>query len=458
MSDARSIAAGVRSGRATATGTISDYLERIDRSSLNAFTLVDHEGALARAGLVDDQVAAGHDPGPLAGVPIAVKDLIDQAGLLNTAGSSFYRVTPDQTASAVARLEQAGAIAVGRTGLHEFAFGFSSENHWFGAVRNPWNPDNSPGGSSGGSAAAVAADLAAAALGTDTGGSVRVPAALCGVVGLKVTHGRIPISGVFPLAPSLDTVGPLARSVDDAALLYSLMAGGDGTDPWTSFAPVEPVGPALDPAGLRVGVPKKWIEGAPMSAPVIEAFDTLLTSLDRAGARLVPVELPDIVSPEFLTASAYGEIAAVHRRFRAAGNAYGPEVERRMKQADAVTLDEYVAGLAWRARLRQSAALAFQQVDFVVTPATGVMTKTIGQDRSETSAGDVHYRAALSWFSAPVNHAGLPALAVPLSGPGSPVPSLQVISPWWQEHRLLEFGKFLEGAELSMVTAPPDAQ
>lgn len=458
MSDARSIAADVRSGRATATGTTSDYLERIDRSSLNAFTLVDHEGALARARAVDDQVAAGQDPGPLAGVPIAVKDLIDQAGLLNTAGSSFYRVTPDQTAIAVRRLERAGAIAVGRTGLHEFAFGFSSENHWFGPVRNPWNPDTSPGGSSGGSAAAVAGDLAVVGLGTDTGGSVRVPAALCGIVGLKVTHGRIPISGVFPLAPSIDTVGPLTRSVDDAALLYSLMAGGDAADPWSSFAPVEPVGPALDEVGLRVGVPEQWLAGAPMSVQVIESFDKLLTSLDRAGAQLVTVELPDFASPEFLTAAAYGEIATVHRPFRAAGNAYGPEVEQRMKQADTVTLDEYVAGLAWRARIRQSAAVAFQQVDFVVTPATGVTTKVIGQDRSETSVGDVHYRAALSWLSAPVNHAGLPALTVPLSGPGTPPPSLQVIAPWWQEHRLLEFGAFLERAELSMVSTPPDVQ
>jgi aspartyl-tRNA(Asn)/glutamyl-tRNA(Gln) amidotransferase subunit A len=458
VSDARSIAADVRSGRATARATISAYLERIDRSPLNAFTLVDHEGALAGARLVDDQLAAGHDPGPLAGVPIAVKDLIDQAGLPNTAGSSFYRVTPDQTAIAVARLEQAGGIAVGRTGLHEFAFGFSSENHWFGAVRNPWNPDTSPGGSSGGSGAAVAADLAAVGLGTDTGGSVRVPAALCGVVGLKVTHGRIPISGVFPLAPSIDTVGPLTRSVGDAALLYSLMAGGHAADPWSAFAPVEPVGPALDPAGLRVGVPDKWIEGAPMSAPVIEAFDALMTSLGRAGAQLISVELPEMVSPEQLTASAYGEIAGVHRRFRAAGKPYGPEVERRMKQADAVTLDEYLAGLAWRARIRQSAAVAFQQVDFVITPATGVMTKTIGQNRSETSAGDVHYRAALSWFSAPVNHAALPALVVPLSGPGAPPPALQVVAPWWQEHRLLEFGKFLETADLSAVRTPPDAR
>jgi Asp-tRNA(Asn)/Glu-tRNA(Gln) amidotransferase A subunit family amidase len=217
MISAAHLASSIRSGEASAEETVTEALEAIDASALNAFTLVDREGALTTARHIDERVAAGEDPGPLAGVPFAVKDLFDQKGLVNTAGSSFYRVVPGKTATAVRRLERAGAVAVGRTGLHEFAFGFSSENHWFGPVHNPWNPETSPGGSSGGSAAAVASGLTPVALGTDTGGSVRVPAALCGLVGLKVTHGRIPISGVFPLAPSLDTVGPITTSVETLA-------------------------------------------------------------------------------------------------------------------------------------------------------------------------------------------------------------------------------------------------
>mgnify|MGYP001087947568 CR=1 FL=1 len=225
---AAGIAAAVASGRVSATTVVSAHLEGIARrGDLNAFTLVDAEGALAAAAALDRRLAAGEAPGPLAGVPVALKDMIDQAGLPNTCGSAFYREIPATSAPVVTRLERAGAIVVGRAGLHEFAFGFSSENPWWGPVRNPWDPDTSAGGSSGGSGAAVAGGLTPVAIGTDTGGSVRVPAALCGLVGLKVTHGRIPLTGVFPLAPTLDTVGPLARTVSDAALTYQVLAGPD---------------------------------------------------------------------------------------------------------------------------------------------------------------------------------------------------------------------------------------
>lgn len=458
MNDLRELAAAIRDRKVTATETIVDHLERIETSNLNAFTLVDHEGALAAAGSIDRKIRAGDDPGPLAGVPIAVKDLIDQAGLLNTAGSSFYRRVPDRTASAVRRLEEAGAVAIGRTGLHEFAFGFSSENHWFGPVRNPWDPTTSPGGSSGGSGAAVSAGLAAAGLGTDTGGSVRVPAALCGVIGLKVTHGRIPISGVFPLAPSLDTVGPITRSVGGAALLYSLMAGGDPADPWSTFHPVHPVGAAADPTDLRIGVPRAWIEAGPVSDDVAVAFHSLCDSLSRAGARIESIDLAEAASSDHLLASAYGEVAAVHRSFRESGREYGPEVERRMVRADQITLDEYLAGLRWRAELRQSAQRAFGRIDFIITPATGTTKKVIGEDTVDIGPGRVNYRTALSWFSAPINHAGLPALVAPLAVGGSPSPAVQIVAPWWMEHRLLEFGAYLEASGLSRVEAPPDAR
>jgi aspartyl-tRNA(Asn)/glutamyl-tRNA(Gln) amidotransferase subunit A len=217
---AAAIAAAVGSGEVTATEVVAAYLEAIGRSGeLNAFTQVDAEGALAAAAGLDQRRAAGTLPGLLAGVPVALKDIIDQAGRPTTCGSSFYWRQAETSATVAQRLEAAGAVIVGRTGLHEFAFGFSSENPWWGPVRNPWDPTTSPGGSSGGSAAAVAAGLAPVGIGTDTGGSVRVPAALCGLVGLKVTHGRVPLTGVFPLAPSLDTVGPLATTVADPALV-----------------------------------------------------------------------------------------------------------------------------------------------------------------------------------------------------------------------------------------------
>ena len=199
---------GTLSAQSTAERAIARLQEA--QGVLNSATLIDANRALQRAAAIDELVVTGNEPGPLAGVPVVLKDIIDQAGRPTTCGSGFYSVVPEQAAVVVERLEAAGAVIVARTGLHEFAYGFSSENHWFGPVRNPWDPTTSPGGSSGGSATAVAAGLAPIGIGTDTGGSVRVPAALTGTMGLKVTQGRIPTRGVFPLAPSLDTVGPIA--------------------------------------------------------------------------------------------------------------------------------------------------------------------------------------------------------------------------------------------------------
>jgi Asp-tRNA(Asn)/Glu-tRNA(Gln) amidotransferase A subunit family amidase len=230
------LAGAIRRGEIAAVETVGAALDATESSQpdLNAFTTIDREGALESAALVDEQVASGQNPGLLAGVPIGLKDLIDQAGFATTNGAVFAATPADESATVVQRLEEAGAIIIGRTGLHEFAFGFTSENQHFGPVRNPWDLSLSPGGSSGGSAVAVAAGIVPAAIGTDTGGSIRVPAALCGVVGLKVTHGRVPLTGTTPLAPSLDTVGPLARSVADVSAIYLAIAGDDAADPWSA--------------------------------------------------------------------------------------------------------------------------------------------------------------------------------------------------------------------------------
>lgn len=453
---AHSIASAVRSGRTSATETVTKYLRRIEASNINAFTSIDRAGALEAAGRIDERVRNGGDPGRLAGVPVGVKDLIDQAGIVNTAGSKFYRHTPNESAVLIRRLEAAGAIPVGRTGLHEFAFGFSSENHWFGPVLNPWDRSTSAGGSSGGSGAAVAADLVPLGIGTDTGGSVRVPAALCGVVGLKVTHGRIPISGVFPLAPSLDTVGPLGRSVADVSEAYAVMAGRHRSDPW-SASPPDSDTPNHGLDQLRIGIPAPWIETAPLAADVAGSFTEIQEALRPHIRSIGECSLTGAAPGPDLVASVYGEVAAVHRAFRKAGREYGPEVEERMQDADRISLDEYIAGLEWRARLRQEFAEAFEEFDLLITPATCVTTKTIGVDDVTVRRGTAHYRTALSWFSATVNHAGLPALVLPLAGPGSPPPALQIIAPWWAEDRLLEFGRALENLGITEVRNPPDA-
>lgn len=440
-----SIASDVAAGTQTARSVIEACLERADDAAhLNAFISIDGEGALAAADRTDDIVRSGHDPGPLAGVPVALKDIVDHAGHDTTCGSSFFRRTATRSATVVQRLESAGAVIMGRAGLHEFAFGFSSENDWFGPVRNPLDPHTSPGGSSGGSAAAVAAGVAPVGIGTDTGGSVRVPAALCGLVGLKVTHGRVPLTGVFPLAASLDTVGPITATVADAAAVYLAMAGPDGADPWSrSVAVTAPSGPA-DPADLVIGIPHPWTD-RPLERGIVDGWRTWLETMAAAGATLVDVDLPAFAPDDFPVA-ALAEAATVHRRwYEERPDAYGPEVASRLEATTAVTVDEYVAALEWRAALRGAASHAFDGIDVLATPATATLRKVIGEPTVDGGASRPEpYRRALSWFSSLVNQAGLPALVLPMGRDGTPPPSVQLIAPWWQEARLLEIGSAAE--------------
>jgi Asp-tRNA(Asn)/Glu-tRNA(Gln) amidotransferase A subunit family amidase len=444
ISDARSIASDVSSGKRHAVDVVDEALERADAAAhLNAFTLVDHEGARAAARRVDDRVVAGDDPGVLAGVPVAVKDIIDQVGLPTTCGSSFLREIPDRSATVIERLEAAGAVIIGRTGLHEFAYGFSSENDWFGPVRNPVDPATSPGGSSGGSAAAVAAGVVPIAVGTDTGGSVRVPAALCGCVGLKVTHGRVSLAGVFPLASSLDTVGPITATVADAAAAYAVMAGPDPRDRWSVDRPVTVADGAATLAGLRVGVAHPWVD-RPLETLVATAWEQILADLTDAGAEVRHIDAPDL-DPAHLTAGGFAEIATVHRRwFDEDPSRYGPEVRERIAAAVAVPVDDYVAALHWRAQVRHAAEAVFREVDVLVTPATATRRKVIGEPLVDAGAGPEPYRRPMAWFTSLVNQIGVPALSLPVGPDGSPRASLQVVAPWWQEARLLEVGLAVE--------------
>jgi Asp-tRNA(Asn)/Glu-tRNA(Gln) amidotransferase A subunit family amidase len=450
MVTAGTIARQVRDGERSAVDTVSAALDRSEASPHNAYTLIDRDGALERAAAIDAKVARGDDPGPLAGVPVALKDLIDQAGLPTTCGSSFYREIPVRSAPVVDRLETAGAVIIGRTGLHEFAYGFSSENHWFGPVRNPWDLDTSPGGSSGGSAVAVAASLAPVGIGTDTGGSVRVPAAMCAVVGLKVTHGRVPLTGVFPLAASHDTVGPLARSVGDAALVYGQIAGYDRADPWSVPREVEAQADG-SLAGLRVGVPHPWLDDAPMEPGIAAAFDAALSTLSDAGARVTDLDVPWLAPTPHMWDAVGPQVAQVHRRWFG-HERYGPEVQERLAAVFAVTLDQYLDAQRWIVHLRNRAAALFREIDVVVTPTVPASRKRIG----ESTLGGVRYVTVLSWFSALVNHLGAPALTAPLRAPGTPPPSLQLIGPWWSERRLLALGETLEGIGLFGTPDPPE--
>lgn len=443
------IAAAVRDASVPAVAQVEAALERAnDVAELNIFIRLDPDNALSRAAAVDSRIAAGDPVGPLAGVPFAVKDLIDQAGLPNTCGGSFAAFTPAADAACVARLQDAGAIPIGRTGLHEFAFGFSSENPWHGAVRNPIDQTLSTGGSSGGSAAAVAAGVVPIALGTDTGGSVRVPAALCGIVGLKVTHGRGSLRGVYPLAPGLDTVGPLGSSTDDVALAFQIIGSHDPLDPLSVDEPVTPPAVPRPIGGLRLAVPHPWVDTG-YEPRVEQEFADLLKTLDDLGAEIDHVTIPETEPPGQGLASAYYEVAPIHQaRYLADPQSYGEDVQQRMQDALSVTAEQYASALEWRAQVRRGLEEHLEGRDAIITPTTAAVTKPIGQEMLQLTTGAVHYRSPLSHFTSLVNNAGLPALAMPIRGSGQPPVSLQLIGRAWSEPDLLAIGKGLESAEV----------
>ena len=450
-------AEAVGNGTVRAVEILDHYLARASASDLNAYIEV-HDEARDQAEQVDAAVAAQRDPGPLAGTAIALKDLIDHQGHTTTCGSGFYRHQPTKSATVAARLESAGAVIIGRTGLHEFAFGFSSENEWFGPVRNPWDPDTSPGGSSGGSASATAASLCSGAIGTDTGGSIRVPAALCGLFGLKVTQGRVPLTGVFPLAPSLDTVGPLARSMEDLTLMYLTLSGHDPSDPWAVPVPVE--SPQWKESVSQViGVPTEWTEEAPMPAIERVQFEKALEALEKLGARLRWVDMPQVQPPGMAAELISAEVAAVHRQWYGHPEyPYGKEISSRLEDAFAYTADQYVEAQAWRAGLRNRTRQVFDEVDLLITPAVPAARKVIGQPTISIDDEQFGYQYVLSWFSYLVNHMGAPAIAMPLAASGTPPPSIQLIGPWWSEHRLLEIGWALQQAGLVGFREPPQEE
>jgi Asp-tRNA(Asn)/Glu-tRNA(Gln) amidotransferase A subunit family amidase len=458
MQPATEIASQVRTGRLRAVDIVSAAIERAESSQdrLNAFTLIDGANALARARGIDMLVEAGRDPGPLAGVPIGLKDLIDQTGLPNTKGGSFPVEPSKYSAAVVKRHGNAGAVIIGRTGLHEFAFGFTSENHWFGPVRNPWDLATSPGGSSGGSGAAVAAGIVPIAIGTDTGGSVRVPAAMCGVFGLKVTHGRVPLTGVYPLAPSLDTVGPLAATVGDLAAGYLAIAGDEKADPWSQPVPVDTVGPPPDPKTIRLGLVTQWMTPR-HTREVSDGIDTFIRAATALGIDVIEVNQPSLLGHEG-AARAFGpEVMSVHgERFAGSPEGYGPKTRVRMEEASDGTADDLLATMQWRSGARATIGRLFDSdIHALIAPTVGGMRKVIGDDNMDVDGESVFHRKLLASFTAPINQIGVPSIAAPIVGTGTPPVSIQLIGPMWGESTLLSIATTLESANILGTTPPP---
>ncbi len=446
------------------------YLERIARHNpqLNAYITLTEEQALTQAAAADRRIAAG-EAQPLTGIPLAQKDIFCTAGVRTSCGSKMLdRFIAPYDASVIERCNQAGAVMLGKTNMDEFAMGSSNETSFYGPVRNPWDPQRVPGGSSGGSAAAVAAQLCAAATGTDTGGSIRQPAALCGLTGLKPSYGLVSRWGMIAFASSLDQAGPMARSAEDCALLLQAIAGFDPRDSTSVERAVPDYSSDLegDIAGLRIGLPKEYFETG-LDPAVARSIEEALAQYRRLGAEVVEITLPStalavpayyVVAPAECSSNLarYDGVRFGHRcsdplnledlykRSRAEG--FGAEVKRRVLIGTyALSAGYYDAYYLKAQQLRQLISeefrQAFRQVDVIMGPTSPTTAFAIGEKSSDPVA---MYLSDI--YTIAVNLAGLPAMSLPVAPvAGLPV-GLQLIGRYFDEARLLNIAHRLQQA------------
>jgi AtzE family amidohydrolase len=446
------IAAAVRARAVSATELARDALARIERHDrwVNAYTDVTRDRALADAAAVDAAVAAGHDPGPLAGVPFAAKNLFDIAGLVTRAGSLIERDKPPAGADAwcVDRLRAAGGVCLGALNMDEYAYGFTTENPHDGPTRNPHDTAvaRSAGGSSGGSGAALAAGLATLTLGTDTNGSIRVPASVCGVWGLKPTYGRLSRRGCFPFVSSLDHVGPLARGVADLAAAYNALLGRDPADPAQADQPPQPV--AIDPDWQGVRVARLGGHFAANGQPEAQhAADAVARAL---GGQAV-IDLPDAEAARaaaFLITGAEG--GAFHLpSLRTRPDDFGPLARDRLRAGALIPAAWVVHAQKLRRVFRDQARAVFRDHDILVAPATPASAQPIGTEWLEVGGQRIKLRPSFGVFTQPISCIGLPVIAAPVRPAAGAMPiGVQLIAAPWREDLLFQAAAALERAGL----------
>jgi aspartyl-tRNA(Asn)/glutamyl-tRNA(Gln) amidotransferase subunit A len=406
------------------------------REIFRSFITLTEEPALAEAAERDQELAAGKDRGPFHGIPIAVKDLFYTRGIRTTGGSlAFKEFVPDYDAAVVERLRAAGAVSIGKTNLHEIAFGITSKNPHYGFVLNPLDPRRIPGGSSGGSAALVAGKFLPVALGTDTGGSIRVPASYCGISGIKPTYGRVSRRGVLPLAFSLDHVGPLGSCIEDCALAMNVLADG-----YFNL-------PALpDLKGMRVGVPTNFFFDQ-IDAEVASAVRRSIAEMERLGASLVEVSLPDMneanAAARVVQLSETAAIYVNHTDPRM----FGSDVWALLEQGRMIMGHEYVNAQRVRTQFRQSFDKLWKGIDVLATPTTPISAPMLEQDNVLIGDVEENVRIATTRLVRSINFLGEPALSMPCGETSNGMPvGLQLISAPFAEARLLQIAKTLEAA------------
>jgi aspartyl-tRNA(Asn)/glutamyl-tRNA(Gln) amidotransferase subunit A len=440
-------------GTISVSELIEEHLARAKRTSeLNAFITIDEDGARlaardAEQTLRDSGPEAFRDK-PLLGMPITAKDIFASRGLLTTSGSRIYSDhVPDADATALARLRAAGAILVGKTNLHEFAYGVSNVNPHYGPARNPWAHSCISGGSSGGSAVALAMGAGLGSLGSDTGGSIRIPSALCGTVGLKPTYGRVSRHGVTPLSWSLDHVGPMGGTVEDTALLYDVMAGADPADPSSlrsaqasTFADI-----AKPPADKRIGLHRRYF--FENLAPEVDgAVRTSLQTLESMGFEIVEVDVPEIeLQTTCRNLIAFAEASSYHEaNVRSRPNDYGEDTRMLLRLGLLVPASDYLAALRTRGVIVDAFVRLFEKIDFLVSPTTPAAASPIGEGALDNGE---ELRSGLLRLASPFNTTGFPAVSLPCSftSDGRPI-GLQLAAAPLQESRLLGLAYAFEQA------------
>jgi aspartyl-tRNA(Asn)/glutamyl-tRNA(Gln) amidotransferase subunit A len=450
--DITQLAPLLRDRQVSAAELTDAYLDRIERLDprLNAYIRVMPDQARAAARQADHDLATGAYRGPLHGIPVGIKDLFDVAGVPTTMGSKILRDNvPARDATVVGRLKQAGAIILGKHNLHEFAFGITSENPHFGVVRNPWNTERVPGGSSGGTAAAVAANLCAAGIGSDTGASIRAPAAFCGIVGLKPTYGRVSRAGALPLAWSLDHAGPLARTVADCALVLQAIAGADPRDPGCTAEPVPDFTADLlgGVTGLRIGIPREYF--FEIIEPEVERLvDAAVATLERLGAHVEEVSLPHVGDAQTAgNVIMSAEAAAFHAEWlRERSVDYGSDVLQRIRGGFIISATDYLHSQQVRALVQQDFQSAFERVHVVVAPTVPLVAPPIGRTQVPGGALNMVPRAIANRTTVPCNLTGMPAISVPCGfADGLPV-GLQIMGPAFGEPMVLRVAAAYEQA------------
>ncbi|MGH3344576.1 MAG: amidase [Carbonactinosporaceae bacterium] len=446
----------LRDGALSSEELVKSAMERIEMHNprLNAVVTALADSALDAARKADQEIRAGRWRGPLHGVPVGLKDIIETRGVRTTMGSELYRDhAPAHDAEVVRRLRRAGAVLIGKLHTHEFAYGPTGDASCFGAVRNPHDPARVAGGSSGGSAVAVATGMCTVALGSDTGGSIRIPAALCGAVGMKPTFGRISRHGVFPLSWTLDHVGPISRTVEDNALLLAVLSGHDRRDPGSARRAARDDGRDIRSGvrGLTIGVPDQLYFDH-LDAEVAGLVRGALRTWEEMGASVRPVSIPALADIREAQRTVLAvEAYSVHRhRLEQHPELFGSAVRQRLQAVRSSPAWVYAEARRMQSAAREGFDAALADVDVLATPTVPLPAPLLGQEDTDITGLHESVRSALTRLTGPTNLTGHPSLSLPCgrSGAGLPI-GVQLIGKAWDEATLYRFGHSLERCDLA---------